>query len=174
MHYIFDRRLNMLDIALDQLSDKDLYDENIKNKLIKEHTIEIPDLVFNKLSHEVKTVKVTYDNAPKDFKFTLNEEYDYILFKIPFIKEEFVGDLFKTGEKDQGCYIKGDTLYYKEWSIEKLKDNAPMIAEIQKKAIDASNQVQEKIDGFQRDARKFNEEILPKEVAERLDREKGK
>lgn len=174
MHYIFDRRLNMLDIAINDLSESDLYDEEIKDKLIKEHTIEIPDLQYNKLSNEIKSVKITYDNAPKDFKYTPNEEYDYILFKIPFTKEEFVSDLFKTGEKDQGCYIKGDTLFYKEFSVEKIKDNQPLIEEIRKKATEASNSVQEKIDEYQRQAKKFNEEILPVEVTKRLEKQKDK
>ncbi|MER3465084.1 MAG: hypothetical protein C4329_12390 [Chitinophagaceae bacterium] len=101
-------------------------------------------------------MKLNYDNAPKDFKYTPGEECDYVLFKIPFTKEEFVDDLFKTSEKDQGCYIKGDTFYYKEYSAEKLKDNTVLIEEIQKKAIGASNDVQEKIDGYQREAKKFN------------------
>lgn len=174
MHYIFDRRLNMVDVALNDLSDKDLYEEDSKQKLIDEHKIEIPDLNIKKLSHEIKTVKLNYDNAPKGFTYTPNEEYDYILFKIPFTKEEFVSDLFKTGEKEQGCYIKGDALYYKEYSAEKLKDNTVAIEEIQKKAFSASNDVQEKIDGYQREAKKFNDEILPVEVSQRLDKEKLK
>jgi len=54
MHYIFDRGLNMLDIALNDLSGRDLYEEGVEQKLIEDHKIEILNLDMGKLSHEVK------------------------------------------------------------------------------------------------------------------------
>jgi hypothetical protein len=173
MHYIFDRRLNMLDIALHDLPEDDLSKEHIAEELWKDHRIEIPELEWSKEKISFKKEKLTDDNVPDHFHIKEGEEYEYMEYSVPFSGSEFIEDIFKTADKTEGLSIHKDKVIYREYSHDKIEDNEAETGRIRFNARKAIGTVAERLDEFAADAAEFNQTVLPSAIASRLANEKG-
>jgi hypothetical protein len=173
MHYIFDRRLNMLDIALHDLKESDLSKEHIAEELWKDHRMEIPELEWSKEKISFKKVELSDDNAPEDFHIKEGEEYEYLEYSVPFSDSEFIEDIFKTADKTEGLSIHKDKVIYREYSHSKIEDDPAETDRIKFNAKKAIGTVAERLDEFAADAAEFNQTVLPSAIASKLANEKG-
>jgi hypothetical protein len=173
MHYIFDRRLTMLDIALHDLKEEDLSRQHIAEELWKDHRIEIPELEWSKEKISFKKEKLNDDNAPEDFHIVEGKEYEYLEYSVPFSGSEFIDDIFKTADKTEGISIHKDKVIYREYSHDKIEDNQAETDRIRFNAKKALGIVAERLDEFAADAAEFNQTVLPSAIASKLANEKG-
>lgn len=163
----------MLDIALHELSEKELGRENIAEELWKDHRIEIPQLEWSREKISFKKEKLTNDNAPEDFHIEEGKEYEYLEYTVPFSSSEFIDDIFKTTDKEEGISIHNDKVIYREYSHDKIEDNTEETQRIRFNAKKAIASVASRLDEFAADAAEFNQTVLPSSVATRLANEKG-
>jgi hypothetical protein len=173
MHYIFERRLNMLDIAIHELKDEEISQERIAEKLLKDHRLFIPKLEMKKEHIEIKKEKLTSDNAPKDFHIDEGKQYEYLKYTVPFSSSEFIDDIFSMSSKTEGLSIHSDKIIYKEYSHDKIEGNSVEENRIRHNARKAMSTVYNRLEEFDADAQEFNQTTLPLAIATRLSNEMG-
>lgn len=172
MHYLFARRLNMLDIAINELSDEALEKETTAAELLKDYRIEIPELQLDKAKCEIKKEKLTADNAPEAFHTRHGHEYDFLSCTFPFSSPEFIDDILKITSKEEGLTLKPKEIVYKEFSHHKIETNNAEYERIQANAHKAIAPVSMLLDEFAADAVEFNQLQLPAAISEKLSAEK--
>lgn len=172
MHYLFERRLNMLDIAINDLSDEALKKEATATELLKDYHIEIPELQTEKVKYEIKKEKLTTDNAPEAFHNQHGHEYDFLSCTFPFSSTEFIDDILKMTSKDEGLTIKPKEIVYKEFSHHKIETHNAEYERIKANAHKAIAPVSMLLDEFAADAVEFNQLQLPAAISEKLSAEK--
>lgn len=172
MHYLFERRLNMVDVALNSLTEEEILEEDREQKLLEEHRIAIPQLEWEKASYDIKKTRLTSDNAPPDFHIHHGHEYTYLECSIPFSDPGFIEDIFTLSSKAEGLSIKPDSLVYREYSHDPIEKGNAEYERIKANVHKAAAAVEMRLDEFAADAVEFNQVFLPAAVQQKLAAEK--
>lgn len=172
MHYLFARRLNMLDIAIHSLSDEELLSEEKQQKLAKEYCIEIPELNRDKAKAEIKKEKLTSENAPENFHVHEGQEYQYFSYKIPFSSSEYISDILKLQNKHEGLSVSEKELEYREYSHSHIEEDGSENTRLRRDAEKAIEGIELCLDEFAANAVEFNQMILPKAIVEKCEAER--
>lgn len=168
MHYLFQRRLNMVDVALNEMKDEEVNDENTAQKLLEENRIVIPDLEWNKAKYEVKKERLTSENAPPEFTVRHGHDYYYMICQIPFSDDNFISDIFKLTAVPEGLSIKPKEIEYREYSHDEIPEKGPEYHRIVANSRKAAEVVEMQLDEFAADAVEFNQVFLPVGIAQKL------
>lgn len=168
MHYLFQRRLNMVDVALNKMKDEQVQDADVAQQLLQDHKIEIPALEWEKAKYEVKKERLTSENAPPEFTIRHGHEYDYLICTIPFSDDEFISDIFKLTAVPEGLTIKPNEIEYKEYSHDAIDENGVEYQRIKHNSRKVAQTVELQLDEFAADAVEFNQVFLPAAVTEKL------
>ncbi|MDB5252507.1 MAG: hypothetical protein JWP27_1676 [Flaviaesturariibacter sp.] len=174
MHYLFERRLNMLDVELNALKDDDLQKEDLFDRLVDDYRIAIPELNWDKAKYEVKKERLTLDNAPAEFHVRHGEDYHYVVCTVPFSETDYITDIFKMAAPSEGLSIKPKEIEYREYSHDKIEENDAEYERIKTNARKAAQTVDQQLDEFAADAVEFNQVQLPAAVGEKIAQEKSR
>ncbi|MCW3072986.1 MAG: hypothetical protein JWP69_55 [Flaviaesturariibacter sp.] len=172
MHYIFERRLNMLDVAINDLKEKDIADAELPMRLAEEHRMEIPELDLAKAEYKVKKERLTSDTAPKDFHIRHGEEYSYMTATFPFTDDAYIRDILTLQKLDEGLTITPKEVIYKEYSHSPFEEGSEEYLRIKANARKAVHTVELSLDEVAAEAAEFNQVYLPAAIKEKLAYEK--
>ena len=174
MHYIFQRRLNMLDVHINDLKDEELADAGIEKKHFEDHKIEIPEVSYDKAKYDVKKERLTSDTAPADFGIHHGKEYNYMKVTFPFSDDTFVTDLLTLQNADEGLTLAGKEVVYTEYSHDPIEKDSPEFQRIKDNAHRAMTTVELTLDEAAANAAEFNQVYLPAAIDQKLAAERAR
>jgi hypothetical protein len=172
MHYLYERRLNMLEIAIHELSDEQLADYGQPDMLLRGHVLEIPDLEHDHMKEEFHEKDLLPGEGPEEFRLRKKSKaYNYVA-KMPFTSSELITDLLPIRSCMEGLSIAPDGLTYVEWSHEPLGENGPDKQRLRANAEKAFADVQLTLDEFAANSAEFNQLLLPVAIQEKIQAER--
>jgi hypothetical protein len=174
MHYIFQRRLNMLDVVINDLKDEELGDPGLEKKLQEEHRIEIPEVVYDKVKYDVKKERLTSETAPAGFHIRHGQEYNYMTATFSFSDDQFITDLLTLQNSDEGLLLAGKEVVYTEYSHDPIAKDSPEFERIKDNAKRAMATVELCLDEAAADAAEFNQVYLPAAIDQKLAAERAR
>jgi hypothetical protein len=172
MHYLYERRLNMLEIAIHALSDEQLADYSLPETLLRDHTIDIPDLEQDKMKEDFHEKELLPGEGPEEFRLRKKTKAYYYTAKTPYSSKEFIQDLLPMRSCMEGLSIAADGLTYTEWSHEPLGKDGPDKQRLRANAEKSFADVKLTLDEFAANAAEFNQLVLPVAIQEKIQAER--
>jgi hypothetical protein len=172
MHYLYERRLNMLEIAIHELSDEQLADFGLPETLLRDHTIDIPDLEQDKMKEDFHEKDLLPGEGPEEFRLRKKTKAYYYTAKAPFSSKEFIADLLPMRTCMEGLSIAADGVSYTEWSHEPLGKDGPDKQRLRANAEKSFADVKLTLDEFAANAAEFNQLVLPVAIQEKIQAER--
>ncbi|RYZ21786.1 MAG: hypothetical protein EOO16_11675 [Chitinophagaceae bacterium] len=172
MHYLYQRRLNMLEIAIHELSDEQLADAGLQEQLLKDYSVTVPDIDREKLKEDYHEKELAPGEGPEDFRLRKKTKAYYYTAKAGFLNDEFVEDLLPMRVCMEGLSIAKDGLTYTEWSHEPLGKDVPDKQRLRANAEKSFSDVQLTLDEFAANSAEFNQLTLPIAIQEKIQAER--
>ncbi|TCZ74085.1 hypothetical protein [Flaviaesturariibacter aridisoli] len=172
MHYLFERRLNMLEIAVHQLTDEALADFSLPETLLKEHLIYIPELLTDKAKEDTHKKDVLPDEGPEGYKLRHKEKTFYYTYKVPFSSEEFLTDILPMRSCDEGLTVTPAHVQYTEYSHTPIEGNTRELVRMRVNAEKTIADIALILDEWAANAVEFNQLVLPVAIQEKIQAER--
>ena len=172
MHYLFERRLNMLEIAVHQCSDEALADFGLPETLLKEHLIYIPELLTDKAREDTHQKDVLPDEGPEGYKLRHKEKTFYYTYKVPFSSGEFLSDILPMRVCDEGLSVTPTHVLYTEYSHTPIDDSTRELLRVRANAQKAISDIVLILDEWAANAVEFNQLLLPVAIQEKIQAER--
>lgn len=172
MHYLFERRLNMLEIAVHELSDEALADFGQPDTLLKDYSIYIPELNAEKVKEGFHKKDILPDEGPEGFRIRHKEKAYYYTYEVPFTHSEFLTDILPMRSCEEGLSISADHLRYTEYSHTPIDGDAHEKQRLRANAEKAIADVTLVLDEWAANAVEFNQLVLPVAIQEKIQAER--
>ncbi|RYY97412.1 MAG: hypothetical protein EOO11_10975 [Chitinophagaceae bacterium] len=172
MHYLFERRLNMLEVALHELTDEALADPGLPERLQRDHAIQIPELDTDKVKEDHSKKELLPNETPEGFKLRKKGTYYVFTYTVPYTFKDFVTDILPMRSCDEGLSIGADNVVYREWDHEPIEGNTRELLRLRANAEKAVADVQLSLDEYAANAVEFNQLLLPVAIMEKIQAER--
>lgn len=172
MHYIFERRLNMLEIAVHQCSDEQLADFGLPETLLKDHLLYIPELLTDKAKEGTHKKDVLPDEGPEGFRLRHKEKAYYYTYEVPFSSEDFLTDLLPMRTCDEGLSVTPAQVRYTEYSHTPIEGQTRELVRMRVNAEKAIADIGLVLDEWAANAVEFNQLVLPVAIQEKIQAER--
>jgi|GEM_PF-5763178 len=172
MHYLFERRLNMLEIEVHDLKDDALADFGLQARLQNDYSIDIPVLNTDGAKEEIDDKEVLPEEGPEGFRLREKTKVYYYRCRAPFSSKAFISDLLPMVTKEEGLSISEEAATYTEFSHVPLEKDTRERLALWARAQKAFADVSLTLDEFAANAVEFNQLILPAAVLEKIQAER--
>ncbi|GAA4323458.1 hypothetical protein [Flaviaesturariibacter amylovorans] len=172
MHYLFERRLNMLEVALHGLSDAALADPGLPENLQRDYAIHIPELDTHKVKEEHSKKELVPNETPEGFHLRKKGTFYVFTYTVPYTSKEFITDILPMRSCDEGLSIGADNVVYREWDHEPIEGNTRELLRLRANAEKALADVQLTLDEYAANALEFNQLVLPVAIIEKIQAER--
>ncbi|RYY90656.1 MAG: hypothetical protein EOO15_01670 [Chitinophagaceae bacterium] len=172
MHYLFERRLNMLEIAIHELSDEALADYGQQQTLLKDYSVYIPEVNLDKVKEGFHKKDVLPDEGPDGFKLRHKERAYYYTYQVPFTANEFLTDILPMRVCDEGLSVTPEHLLYTEYSHTPIEGDGHEKQRLRANAEKAIADITLVLDEWAANAVEFNQLVLPVAIQEKIQAER--
>jgi hypothetical protein len=172
MHYLFERRLNMLEIAIHGCSDEELAGFSLPETLLREYSILIPELLHDKAKESTHKKEVLATEGPEGFHLRHKEKAYYYTRKIPFSSTGYLVDILPMRVCEEGLSITPEAVTYIEYSHTEMEGNTRAIVALRAHAEKAIDDVALMLDEYAANAVEFNQLVLPVSIVEKIQAER--
>lgn len=172
MHYLFERRLNMLEIAVHELSDEALADFGQPQTLLQDYSIYIPEVNFEKVKESTHKKDILPDEGPEGFKVRHKEKAYLYTYQLPFTGSDFLTDILPMRVCEEGLSITPEHLLYTEYSHAPIDGDSHEKQRLRANAEKAIADVTLVLDEWAANAVEFNQLVLPVAIQEKIQGER--
>ncbi|GAB4091452.1 hypothetical protein [Flaviaesturariibacter terrae] len=172
MHYLFERRLNMLEIAIHELSDEALADPGQPATLLQDYRLEIPTLLTDKAKEGTHKKDVLPDEGPEGYKLRHKEKAYYYTYEAPFSSEEFLTDILPMRSCEEGLSVSTEKVRYTEYSHTPIEGNTRELVRMRVNAEKSMADIELLLDEWAANCVEFNQLLLPVAIQEKIQAER--